>query len=91
MSKNVENSTKSNLTLENRQSLSITGIKKIRTTEPAQVVADLDNCTIVVNGNNLSIENLSVKEGNLDIVGSITSIRYVTSINKRWSFKNIFR
>jgi len=92
MSNNTPNqATRSNLTLENRQTLSLTGVKKIRTTEPTQVVADLENCTIIITGTNLSVENLSVREGVLDLVGIVNSIRYVGSVTKRWSIKNIFR
>jgi len=87
----MENATRSNLTLENRINLSLTGVRKIRTTEPAQIVADLENCTIVITGSGLSVENLSVKEGILDLVGIVNSIRYVQSVTKKWSFKNIFR
>ena len=86
-----QNLTRSNLTLENRTNLAITGIKKIKTTEPSQVVALLDNCVIVITGQNLSVENLSVKEGTLELSGLVSSIRYTNSASKRFSLRNIFR
>jgi len=87
----MEAMTRSNLTLENRQSLSVTGIKKVRTTEPNQVVAVLDNCMILVSGSNLSVENLSIKEGILEVSGNINGIRYTNNRTKRFSVKNMFR
>jgi len=82
---------KTNLTLESRNQLSITGVKKVKTTEPNQVVAALEDCMVVITGVNLSVENLSVKEGLLELTGLVTSIRYTNNHSKRFSVRNIFR
>jgi len=83
--------TKSNLTLTNRQQLEITGIKKVRSTEPVLIVAAIDNGHIVISGNNLSVEHLDIKQGNLQINGIVNSIKYTNQVSKSFSFKNMFK
>lgn len=79
------------LSLTNRAELSLSGIKKIRTTEPHQVVAHLDGTMIIITGQNLSVQNLSISEGLLDITGQIDSIRYTKSHARKFSLKNMFK
>jgi len=83
--------TQSSLTLENRNTLSLTGIKKIKSTEPNQVIAILDTSTIIILGQNLSVQNVSLTEGILEINGQISQIKYTQTQSKRFSIKNIFR
>ena len=87
----MQTHSKSTLSLENQQTMTVTGIKRIRTTEPHQIVASLDNCTIIIGGKNLTVQNVSVKEGVLELTGLVESIRYASVHSKRWSFKNLFR
>ena len=87
----LNNPSKSNLTLVGRNSLSITGIKKVKTTEPNKVTAMLDNCQIVVCGHNLSVQNVSISSGTLDITGLVTSISYTNSQGRRFSIRNLFK
>ncbi|MCL2846233.1 MAG: hypothetical protein FWE38_00920 [Firmicutes bacterium] len=79
------------LTLANRSLLTLTGIKKIKSSEPGQVVAALENCMIVITGSNLSVQSASVKEGNLEISGMVTSIKYTNTVKKGFSIRNMFR
>ena len=79
------------LSLNNREVLNITGIKRVRTTEPTTIVADLENCLIIINGTNLSVQALSIDNGTLDIVGLINSIKYTNNHAKRFSLRNLFK
>ena len=81
----------SNLTLNNRTELNVTGIQKVKSTEPNQVIAIIDNGNIIIHGNNLSVENLDIKQGNLVINGTINSIKYSNQVSKSFSFKNMFK
>ena len=81
---------KSILNLENQEALSVTGIKKVKTAEPHQVVATMEHCTMVISGKNLSVQNISVREEILEIVGEIESIRYTTAATKKFSIRKIF-
>ena len=87
----MESATKSNLTLTNRNNLSLTGIKKVKSTEPAQVVALLDNGAILISGSNLSVQKLDIKEGILEITGIVNAIRYTNQVSKKFSFKSMFK
>ena len=88
---NTNTLTKSNLTLTGRNVLSISGIKKIKSTEPARVIAVLDNCHIIISGANLSVQNVSLSTGVLDLSGVVTAIQYTNSGKRKFSFKNIFK
>jgi len=83
--------TKSNLVLNNRNELNITGIKKVRSTEPNLVVANLDNGNIIINGSNLSVGRLDIKEGVLELTGVIDSIKYSNQVSRNFSLKNMFK
>ena len=87
----METTTKSNLILNNRSELSLTGIKKVRSTEPSLIIAILDNGSIIINGNNLSVQQLDIKEGTLVINGNIDNIKYTNKVSKSFSFRNIFK
>lgn len=89
---NLPNSpTKSNLSLNGRTALSISGVKKVKSTESARVVAVLDNCQIVISGNNLSVQNVSISTGILDLTGLVTSILYTHNGKRKFSLRNIFK
>jgi len=87
----MENTTKSNLTLTNRNELSLTGIKKVKSTEPAMIVANLDNGSIIINGSNLSVQSLDLKQGTLEVTGEVNSIKYTNQVSKSFSVKNMFK
>ena len=87
----MDNSTKSNLILNNRNDLQVTGIKKVRSTEPTLVIANIDNGNITISGNNLSVEHLDIKEGTLLIKGTVNAIKYSNQVSKSFSFKNMFK
>jgi len=79
------------LNLVNRNALALTGIKKIKTTEPSQIVAILDTCTVVITGQNLSVQNVSISNGNMEVTGQVNSIKYTQTHSRRFSIRNIFR
>jgi len=87
----METTTKSNLILNNRQELSLTGIKKVRSTDPALIIASIDNGNIIIHGQNLSVQQLDIKEGTLQITGMVNSIKYSNQVSKSFSFKNMFK
>lgn len=83
--------TKSNLSLTGRTALSLSGVKKIRSTEPTQVVAILDNCQIIIQGAGLNVQNVSIPSGVLELSGQVNSIRYTGSGSRKFSLKNMFK
>jgi len=85
--------TKSNITITGRTSLSLSGVKKVRSAEPSQVIAVLDTCQIIIQGANLNVQNVQIQSGILELTGTINSVRYTGtgSLARKFSFKNMFR
>ncbi len=83
---------KSDLTLLNRNQLNVTGVKKIKSSEPEQIVLILPDSALVICGANLSVASASIQTGEVSISGLVKSLRYTGVNNKRkFSFKNMFR
>ena len=87
----METTTKSNVILTNRNQLNLTGIKKVKSTEPSTVIADLDNGSIIISGSNLSVGRLDIKEGILELTGMVNNIKYTNQVSKSFNFKNMFK
>ncbi len=83
---------KSDLTLVNRNQLNVTGVKKIKSSEPEQIVLILHDAALVIGGANLFVVSASIQTGEVAIGGLVKSLRY-TGINdkRKFSFKNMFR
>ena len=88
---NVINPTKSSLSLNGRTTLNMSGVKKVKSTEPNRVIAVLDNCLVIISGSNLSVQNLSLSTGMFDLTGMVTSIQYTNSVKRKFSLRNIFK
>lgn len=83
---------KSDLTLLNRRQLNVTGVKKIKSSEPEQIVLLLQNVGLVIGGLDLFVVSASIETGEVVINGLIKSMRYTgVSEKRKFSFKNIFR
>ena len=85
------NNTKSNLTITGRTGFSLSGVKKVRSAEPAQVIAVLDTCQIIIAGSNLSVQNVNIPSGILELTGTINSIKYTGGTGRKFSLKNMFK
>ena len=85
--------TKSNITVTGRNQLSLSGVKKVRSAEPSQVIASLDTCQIIIQGANLSVQNVNIPSGILELTGTVNALRYTGAGNtaRKFSFKNMFR
>ena len=83
---------KSDLTLINRAQLNVTGVKKIKSSEPEQIVLILHNAALVIGGANLFVVSASIQTGEVEIGGLVKSMKYTGVTDKRkFSFKNLFR
>ena len=83
---------KSDLTLLNRKQLAVTGVKKIKSSEPEQIVLILHDSALVIGGSNLFVVSASIQNGEVSIGGLIKSLRYTNvSTKRKFSFKNLFR
>jgi len=82
---------KSDLILNSRTELKLTGVKKIKSSEPSQVIILLDDGGVFISGSDLSVERLDLKEGVIELKGTVNSIKYTNQVAKKFSFKNAFR
>lgn len=78
---------KSNLSLINRQALSITGITNVSSYSETTVVASLPDTRVTIKGTKMSIQKLDIDNGILEIDGTIDSIVYGKSNIMRKLFK----
>ena len=74
---------------ENRNKLNLTGIDKVESVSPTQIVTKTNQSSLVVLGTNLHINKLDVMLGNVEIVGEVEQIKY--ALKKQSIFKRIFK
>ena len=65
--------------LEDRSSLSISGVKDIYNFDENEVALETSLGTLTVTGEGLQINKLSIDDGNLQVKGNITSCSYSES------------
>ena len=83
---------KSDLTLSNRRQLTVTGVKKIKSSAPEQIVLLLQNVALVISGVDLFVVSASMQTGEVSVTGLVKGLRYTGVTDKRkFSFKNMFR
>jgi hypothetical protein len=82
----------SDLTLSGRIKLTVTGVKKIKSSEPAQIILILSNCAMIIGGTNLYIVTASISAGEIEILGLVDNIKYAgTAAKQKFSLKNMFK
>lgn len=64
------------ITLENREHLSISGVEEVESFDENTIVMLTSRGTLVVRGEELHIEKLSLDGGDLRVEGSIDSLTY---------------
>lgn len=65
------------ITLKNRKSLEIKGIKKLESLNPNEFYMSTSLGDLVVRGENLEMQQLDIDKGNLWISGMIYSLEYL--------------
>ena len=67
------------LILEGREQLSVSGVEEVESFDENQIVMYTTKGTLVVRGENLHIEKLSLDGGDLKVEGDIDSLTYEDS------------
>ena len=81
-----------NCILEDRKSLSISGVSNVGSFDEETIIAITDYGELTVKGQNLHITKLSLEVGELCIEGSINALQYADVIEKSGSFlSRVFR
>lgn len=86
----MENETQHTLTLTNRSSLSLTGIKDVDAFNEQEIIAVCDTGELVVKGELLHIEELSLESGLVTVSGKITSLSYNEKFTQTSVLKRLF-
>ncbi len=71
-----KNQIASNITLEDRTRLSVTGVEDVDSFDESVVVMYTSGGTLVIRGSDLRLERLSLDAGELSVTGSIDSMQY---------------
>lgn len=67
----------SEIKLNDRKKISLSGLKKLASFDPEEFVMETNLGPLVLKGNNLEIVKLDIIDGNLQIKGKINSLVYL--------------
>lgn len=74
---------KSNLTLENRNKLVLSGVVEVICFDDKTIVLDTTLGTLTIKGQDLKMQKLDVQNGDVVIVGRVNSCIYTTMESKK--------
>lgn len=86
----MENETQHILTLTNREHLSITGINDVDAFNEEEIIAICDTGELIIKGQLLHIEELSVDSQLLTVTGKISSLTYNEKLTQSSLIKRLF-
>lgn len=78
------------LTLENRGTGTVTGIREVVSFDENQVVLDTDLGLLTVKGKDLHVSRLTLEKGEVDLDGTIDSLNYSSNEALRKSGESLF-
>lgn len=80
------------LAMENRQHISLTGVSKVQSFDPKEIVVETIQGLLSIKGEKLGIKHLDLKAGHVEIEGFIDSMIYPKNSTSRQNIlKKIFR
>ena len=83
-----------NIILENRNKLSVSGVKDVISFDDELVIIETDLGLLTVKGNNLKINKLSIDTGDVSVEGEISNLGYSDPTKKSQEqglFSKIFK
>ena len=90
----MEEEKKSNLSLENRKKLILTGVMEVLSFDEERISLTTNNGNLSIKGEGLKMNKLDVQNGDVIIVGVISSMVYSSKSvkkNKENIFKRLFQ
>lgn len=88
--KNVNITKSTKLVLINQNQLSMTGLSKVITSTPTNLTVIINNQTVNIEGEKLSVTKLDIENGILEAEGTVTAIKYSHAKQKENFIKRIF-
>jgi len=83
--------TESQLTMQNRTNLSITGVERVYETNENKIQLKVAGDNLLICGQDLNIARLDVDSGVVTIDGTVGEIKYISNDNKGNFFKKLFK
>ena len=91
MIENTINKTIHNVIMENREKISISGVKKTENFDDKIIVLDTQMGQMTIKGDNLHISKMDIDTGNLSVTGNIYGLIYNETHNSNSFIKRIFK
>ncbi len=85
------NKKKHSISMKNRSDLVIEGVRSVPTFSEKTVVVELEEETLIIDGENLDIKSLDTDSGKAKIDGKVSSIRYGVIKNQMSLLKKVFK
>ncbi|MDD4035826.1 MAG: sporulation protein YabP [Bacilli bacterium] len=86
---NIGTTTSSNISINERKSIAITGVKKIDSFNDEEFLVETALGYMIIKGNNLEIIKLDTYQGNVSIKGIFNSLSYIQEGAKKTKDENI--
>jgi sporulation protein YabP len=83
LKKEVMDNKKSNMTLENRSRLVLSGVVEVICFDDKMIILDTTLGTLTIKGQDLKMQKLDVQNGDVIIIGLINSCIYTTTESKK--------
>ena len=71
------------VTMTNRSKLILTGIEKVKSANDHTIVIVMPETTLVISGSGLQVNQLSVVDGTIEIIGTVSKLDYQTGLLKK--------
>ena len=90
MDKDIITNYNHTITINERKSITITGVKKIDSFDNEEFLLETTMGFIIIKGESLEIIKLDTYQGNVSIKGKINSLIYMENLNKKEKEDGIF-
>jgi len=81
----------SEIVLKNRKSLAISGVEKVYEANEAKVQLRVAGSNLLILGEKLSVDKLSVQDGTIEISGVVCDLKFNSNGGKNGFLKKIFK
>lgn len=86
-----KNSSMHRLAMDNRQFLSLTGVSKVQSFDPKEIILETIQGVMSIKGEKLGIKHLDLKAGEVEIEGQIDALVYPRSGSRQNVWAKVFR
>ena len=80
-----------NILIEDRKKILIKGAKKVLSTTSNQAVVEVEDCNIIITGNNIEVTKLDLENKEVVFSGELTNLKYSKKVEKTNIIKRLFK